>query len=146
MKPGDLVGDYRIIRAPGPSGAYRAVHVSLPRRVMLEVRQADDWRAVTIQTMRASCMLDSMCHPGIARILEHGVLPDRRTWFVSELPDGIALSDIMLRRQLAADEIAALIRDVAEVLAHAHAHDVVHGLVRPHAITFTTGARADQRG
>jgi len=91
--------------------------------------------------MRAATLVGALAHPGVARIVDRGVLPDRRTWLASELAEGVVLSDVLARRRLTADETRALVHDLAEVLAHAHERDLVHGAIHAHAVVMRTGER-----
>ncbi|MCX5746899.1 MAG: protein kinase [Proteobacteria bacterium] len=139
LPPGELVGEYQVVeRIAGTQ--YRARHAS-GTSVVLDVRPRADFRLVAVQLMRAASTLEVLSHPGIARIVAHGVRPDHRPWAASELVDGDTLSDLMMRRPLGEVELASILRDLAEVLAFAHAHDVVHGALRPHQIVIPTGAR-----
>ena len=128
--------DYRVTGTTA-DGRFRAIHRDTSRKVAIEVRGPDE----TVAAVLAAHTLDTVAHRGIARILEWGVLPDKRTWIASELPEGISLADVMLRRQLAAEEIAALLRDASDILAAVHRHNAVHGRLRPDAIVFGTGTR-----
>jgi len=142
--PGDHVGPYRVI-GPYPGGGFRALHIDHAQRAHLDVRSAnagDGWRERSVQLLRAASLLGSLDHPGIARILDRGVLPDRRPWIASELAEGVPLSDILARRTLAVDETLALVRELASVVAHAHAHQLVHSAIHPHAIVMRTGERS----
>lgn len=132
--PLELAG-YRITSRT-TDGRHRAIHRWTGRRVEIEVGVEDDTAAI----VRAAAALDSIDHPGVARILGHGVLATGETWRAVELPEGIALADVMLRRRLAAGEIIALLRDAADVLAAAHRASVVHCALRPDAIYFGTGS------
>jgi serine/threonine protein kinase len=136
---GAHIGSYCLI-GPYPGGGYRAVHVTTHDRAMIDVRDlCDDWRDRAVQMLRATTLLGELCHPGIARILDRGVLPDRRPWVASELGEGVVLSEILARRTLAVDETVALVRDLAAIAMHAHARHLVHGAIHPHAIVVRTG-------
>jgi serine/threonine protein kinase len=141
LEVGDRVGSYRIVGALGP-GAYRAVHVDSPRRAVVHVGPSEAWREAAVHVLRAARVIESLAHPGIAPIVERGVLDDRRSWWASEVPSGIGLYDVVARRALPSGELAALVRDVAEVLAHAHAKGFVHRALALRSIVLATGARA----
>jgi serine/threonine protein kinase len=121
---------------------YRAVHVGSSKRVLLELAPPDNWRQVGLQMLRAQQLVESLQHPGIARIVERGMLADRRPWLATEVPNGIGLYDLIARRELPASELLAVIRDVADVLAYAHALGVVHRALTLRSIVLATGARA----
>jgi len=140
MGPGDQVGAYRVV-ATYPGGGYRALHVATQQCVHLDVRAADEWREQAVRGLRAATLVGALEHPGVARIVDRGVLADRRTWLASELAEGVPLGDVLARRQLTVDETIALVHDLAEVLAHAHERGLVHGAIQPYAIIMRTGER-----
>lgn len=144
---GDRVGPYRLI-SPHPGGGWRAV--AGERRVHLEIDDSGDWRASAVAAMRLASQVAALEHPGVAKIVDRGVLPDsstktaNRAWIATELADGMVLSEIMGRRALAVDETLELIRDLASILAHLHERGLTHDAIKPHAITMRTGARSFQ--
>ena len=112
---------------------YRATHLVLPRRVAIKVMPAiaSYTRSLGAQLLKEACLLEALDHPGVARIYECGVMPDKRPWVATELVEGPTLADRMSRlmiddQKMPAVEVAVLIRDVAEVLEHVHVRGVVH--------------------
>ena len=92
---GTRVGDYQILGrlvGRGPALAYEAIHVMLPRRVVLKVMPAYDVRASGAGLLREACIVESIEHPGVPRLYECGVLPDRRAWIAFELVAGESLA------------------------------------------------------
>lgn len=136
---GDRVGPYRLI-APHPGGGWRAV--AADHRVHLEIDDSGDWRTSAVAAMRLASQVAALEHPGVAKIVDRGVLPDHRAWIATEHADGMLVSEIMGRRALAVDETLELIRDLASILAHLHERGLAHDAVKPHAITIRTGARS----
>ena len=141
IEVGDEIGPYRVV-GQLPGDAYRAVHVASPRRVIIAVGSAEDWRANAIDMLRTARMIEALAHPGIAPIVDRGVLADRRPWVAVEVPSGVALVDVIARRALPPEEVAAVVHDLADVLAHAHQHGLVHRALTLRAIVMSTGARA----
>lgn len=139
MSVGERVGPYRVI-ANHPAGGFRAV--ANTARVHLELEQAVDWRASAVEAMRRAARIAALEHPGVAKIVDRGVLPDHRSWIATELADGMPLSEVMARRLLAVDETLELIRDLTSILAHLHERGLVHDGLKPHAITLRTGPRS----
>lgn len=136
---GDRVGSYRVVgHLDGTT--FRAVHVGSARRALIEVASVTSWRETTVLMLRAQRLVDMLQHPGIARIVERGMLVDRAPWMATEVPSGIGLGDLVERRIMPAHETAALIRDIASVLAYAHELGVVHGALRLRSIVIATGA------
>ena len=141
LAAGDRVGSYQLVGAY-PHRGYRAIDVDDGTRVHLDVATAHDWRERALQHLRASQIAGSLEHPGVARICGRGVLPDRRCWIASELADGVAVSDVLARRRLSVEEAVELVRDLAEIVAYAHARRIVHGAIAAHLIVMRTGERA----
>ena len=141
---GSRLGDY-LIDADLPGAwnleAYEATHVVLPRRAKLLLLDAAlaDHPPAAVQLMREACLLDAMAHPGVPRVFGCGVV-GRRPWIACELIEGTPLSDQLgPGRALPVHEVLALLRDVAEVLEHAHRRGVVHRNIRPEVVLRTRG-------
>lgn len=139
LRVGELIGGYRIT-GHVTNGTYRAVDTR-GRRVILELAQRDRWRDAAIHMLRAERVAAAIQHPGIARILERGALPDGRPWLAMEIPSGLGLYELIARRSLPGVEVTRLIRDVADVLAHAHSHGIVHRALTLRSIVLATGPR-----
>jgi serine/threonine-protein kinase len=138
---GALIGSYRIVGAFGDS-AYRAVHEDKPQRVVIHVAPSDGWRDTALHVLRTARILEAIAHPGIARIVDRGVLPDRRPWWASDVPSGVGLFDLIARREMPAVEVAAMIHDLADVLVYAHERGVVHRALTLRSVVLATGTRA----
>ena len=140
LAAGDRVGSYQLVGAY-PHRGYRAIDDD-GTRVHLDIADTADWRERALQHLRATQIAGALEHPGVARICGRGVLPDRRCWIASELADGMALSEVLARRRLSVEEAVELVRDLAEIVAYAHARRIVHGAIAPHLIVLRTGERA----
>lgn len=139
---GIRVGNYTIDReyAVEQTGVvYLASHVVLPRQVWLKTLPdgASDVRELAVQMLREACLLDALSHPAIPRVFECGVLADRRPWAAFERVEGTSLTDTLLAGPLAVADLVVLLRDIAAVLEHAHAHGVVHRALTTDAILKT---------
>jgi serine/threonine-protein kinase len=137
---GDQVGSYRIVGHLA-GNTYRAVHISNAKRALVEIAPADHWREVSLLMLRAQQLVESLRHPGIAQIVDRGMLADRRPWLATEVPSGIGLYDLIARREMPALELALLIRDIADVLAYAHSLGVIHRALTLRSIVLATGPR-----
>ncbi len=138
---GDEVGPYRIVGALA-ANAYRAVHITSPRRAVVYLGGATGWRDTCVHVLRAARMIESLGHPGIAPIVDRGVMPDRRPWWASEVPNGMRLYDLIARRAMPSSEASGLVHDLAEVLRHAHDRGFVHRALTLRSIVLATGERA----
>jgi serine/threonine protein kinase len=137
---GDQIGAYRVVSHLA-GNTYRAVHASGVGRVLLELAPPDNWREISLLMLRAQRLVESLEHPGIARIVDRGILADRRPWMATEVPSGIGLYELIARRELPPAELAALIRDIADVLAYAHSLGVVHRALTLRSVVLATGPR-----
>ena len=123
------LGNYRIERFLRP-GVYHAVHSVLPRRVVLKVGDAS--------MLREAVILEALHHPGIVRVFECGVIAaePRQAWFARELADGPTLASILAPGAIDRVDATRLLRDLAEVIDHAHRRGVIHGGLRPSRIVM----------
>lgn len=140
IAPGTQIGDYAIDRElpakPGEVG-YLGTHALLPRRARVQTLHPAfaGIRSIALQLMREACILEALRHPGVPRVYETGVLPDRRPWVALELVEGPTLADQLADgAALTAQEAISVAREVAEILIHAHSRGVVHRNLRPEAI------------
>ena len=141
---GMALGDYRVIGRL-EAGSYRAVHVETGKKVDIEVSPAEGRREAAIRMLRAVGIVEAIQHPGVARVLARGVIGTgrfRRPWMATEVRTGIPLADLIATRPMPPGEIAALVRDAVEVLAHAHQRGVVHRALMVRSIVLATGERA----
>lgn len=150
LVPGTRLGDYRIeddLAGGWNHEAYAATHVLLPRRARIMVLSAGYADAAAVQMMREACLVEAMPHPGVPRVFECGVIDrsnpdgiadvDRRPWIACELIEGVALSEAIAAHPLSVADVLGLLRDVAEVLEHAHRRNIVHRNLRPEVLVQT---------
>ncbi len=140
----DRIGNYRIdgVRSRDAAGAvYEARHLVLPRRAIIKVREEKDVQVAAVQLLREACILEALEHPGIVRVYESGLLADRRPWFAHERVDGATVSDLLRQGIMEPALAAALLRDIAEVLEHAHRRGVIHCGLRPERVAVTGRTR-----
>ncbi|MGE0547318.1 MAG: protein kinase [Kofleriaceae bacterium] len=136
---GDVIGEYRVVTPLG-GDSFRAIHIDGDQRVVIRVAPHKDL-AQTSVINSASRKLGALDHPGIVRVVAHGLLPDQRAWIATEHRDGTALTSALTSRLLRVDELASLIHDVAMVLAYAHDRDVIHGRLRLESVTLGSDGR-----
>jgi eukaryotic-like serine/threonine-protein kinase len=146
MKPGvvDRIGNYRIDRERKrdvDSVVYDARHLVLPRRAFVKVMHEVSPQALAVQLLREACILEALDHPGSVRVYESGLIPERRAWFAYERVDGSTVRDMLSTGPLDPTAAAGLLRDIAEILDHAHRRGVVHCALRPESIVVTGRTR-----
>jgi eukaryotic-like serine/threonine-protein kinase len=76
-------------------------------------------------------ILSGLQHPSIVRYLAHGVVGSDR-YLVMEWLEGEDLARRVERESLNLSDTVALLKQAAEALAYAHAHDVIHRDIKPH--------------
>jgi serine/threonine-protein kinase len=146
FRPNDRIGNYRVECELGPTGSgllLQARHLVLPRRAILKVVHAAfaGVQPFVIQMLREACILEAIAHPGVPVVYESGVLRDRRPWFAFERIGGPTLEDALALGALPVIEVAALIRDLADILEHAHRRGVIHRGLRPDRVVITVDRR-----
>ena len=128
------IGDYELTRALPAMVAgvleFEATHVLLPRLAHIRIAEHD----AAPQLVRQACILEALRYPGVPRIYECGLLDDRRPWIAYEALEGPTLAQLMLERAWTPNEMLVVMRDLAEILHHAHMRGVVHGRLSPETI------------
>jgi len=125
---GARIGDYQVDRevaVEATSVVYAATHVVLPRQAQLKVTHPGS-RDAAVQLLREACILEALSHSGIPRVYECGVLSDRRPWSAIELVTGVGFDRFVGDGPLAVSDLVVALRDVADILRHAHERGVVH--------------------
>jgi eukaryotic-like serine/threonine-protein kinase len=141
------IGDYRIDRelAVEETGVvYLGLHTVLPRQAAIKVMHGaagsprpGEERGRPVRVLPEAVILESLAHPGIPRVFECGTLPDRRPWAAFERLEGVTLASLIAGASMAIAELVATLRDVGDLLAHAHARGVVHRRLTADAIVRT---------
>jgi serine/threonine protein kinase len=140
-----LDGKYRIVERIGSGGmgtVYRALHVTLGAQRAAKVMRhelAEDASFVE-RFRREARVVERLRHPNLVSLHDFGQMPDGTWYIVSELVDGVTLARGPRRTPA---EIAHLLGQVADGLAHAHRKGIVHRDLSPDNIMVT---RADDAG
>lgn len=138
------IGDYDLTTAiRTPIGVrYEATHRFLPRRAVIELRDAKAGvRAEAIRLLKQACLLDALHHPAIPRVYECGVL-DGSPWVAFERIDAVPLEVDMHAGALDIDDVLDVIDGVSGALAHAHPRGVLHRDITPASIQVRAVGRA----
>ncbi|MFO1078380.1 MAG: serine/threonine-protein kinase [Planctomycetota bacterium] len=110
----------------GMGSVYRARDRELERDVALKVLTLPDPGGEFGARLAAEArVLARLEHPGIVPVHDVGVLPDGRPYYAMKLVRGERLDD-RLRQGLPAGEAHRVFARVAEAVAFAHSHGVVH--------------------
>ena len=143
LPAGTVLGErYRVERyiATGGFGdVYAARHLLLENRVALKVLRVErllaqeSARHITAFLEEAR-MLARLRHPGIVSVLDAGVVASSDQPYIAlEWAEGQSLRDVVGAdpRPMGSHQAWALLRPVADALAHAHAQGVIHRDVKP---------------
>lgn len=133
LDTGTLVGPYRVLEKIGAGGmgeVYLAHDTRLDRQVALKVltgaENAHDIRRRLHREAQAAARLN---HPGIAAV--HDVIDEGdRCFIVMEYVEGRSL-DALSDARMPVGQALDIAAQLAEALAYAHAHGVVHRDVKP---------------
>ena len=148
VQPGQTVaGKYRIVRKLGSGGmgvVYEAEDLRLKRTVALKFlpsgMTADaEARERFIHEARAASSLD---HPNICTIHEVDEAEDGGLYIVMSCYQGESLKDKLGRGTLAPAEAIRIASEVAEGLAKAHEHGIIHRDIKPGNIMVTSDGLA----
>ncbi len=137
----DLESDYEILGELGRGGSaivFRARDRDLGREVAIKVvrpRHASGDDESLHRLAREARTVAGLQHPGIVTVHAVKRLHDGGLALVMQLVPGRTLKSMVVNDGALAPEMAErIIRDVAEALAYAHAHGVVHRDVKPENI------------
>lgn len=142
--PGARIGDYMVEREVAYEASaivYFATHVVLPRQAHIKVTHPGS-RTAAVQLLREACILEALSHPGVPRVHECGVLPDRRPWSAIELVPGTTFDKLIGEGSLPLSDVVVALRDVSDILRHAHERGIVHRRLTAGAIVRTQRRRS----
>jgi len=143
IEPGHRIGGYtvevEIVRSK-TEVSYRAVHQVLPRRAVIKVMHAAASHEASMHLLREACMLEALHHPGVVRVYESGVV-SRRTWCAYEYVAGPSVASVLAPGSIDRVDAIAMLRDLSEVLVHAHQRGIIHCGLRPGRIVLTGRSR-----
>lgn len=134
---GTSLGPWRVIRELGRGGmgtVYLAERADglYWQQVALKVASPVPARPGTLERFRTEQqVLARLGHPNIARLLDGGLAPDRRPYFVMELIDGAPITQWCTSHELSIVERLRLFRVVCDAVQHAHEALVVHRDLKP---------------
>ncbi|MGW4113483.1 protein kinase domain-containing protein [Actinosynnema sp. NPDC004786] len=130
---GDLYG------TGGMAEVYRAVDTRLDRKVAIKFFQGGDSGEDRIRLDREARVLGGLRCPGLVEVYGTGTFRGR-PYFVMQAVEGGTLRRRM-RGAMSPEVVASVGAQIAEVLAHVHANDVVHRDVKPSNILLDTAGR-----
>ncbi len=139
---GALVGPYRISAPLGQGGMSTVWRASrddgLPARDIALKLPLWTWGGRFAERMaRERDILATLEHAHIARLYDAGLDAAGRPWLAMELVEGQPIDAACEKAGASVDERLALLLQVCEAVAHAHARLVVHRDLKPHNIVVT---------
>jgi serine/threonine-protein kinase len=132
LGPGARIGEYVVtstIATGGQGSVYAAEHRLLGRRAAVKVlhQGLSGSQAMVARFVREARVVNQIRHPGIVDIYDIGTLPDGQPYCVMEFLPGRSLSALLAASgRLEAPAAVAILEQVCEALAAAHAAGVVH--------------------
>jgi serine/threonine protein kinase len=137
-----VIGPYHLLQALGEGGmglVYLAEQREpLVRRVALKlIKPGMDTREVLARFEAERQALALMDHPNIARVLDAGLGPGDRPYFVMEYVAGVPITDYCDRHRLPNDERLGIFVQVCAALQHAHQKGIIHRDLKPSNILVT---------
>jgi WD40 repeat protein len=137
-----VIGPYHLLQALGEGGmglVYLAEQREpLVRRVALKlIKPGMDTREVLARFEAERQALALMDHPNIARVLDAGLGPQNRPYFVMEYVAGVPITDYCDRHRLRNAERLQIFLQVCAALQHAHQKGVIHRDLKPSNILVT---------
>src|SRR5262245_28799254 len=134
--PDTAIGPYKLLQKIGEGGmgtVYLAQQQEpVKRLVALKVIKAGlDSRQVVARFAAERQALALMDHPNIAKVLDGGVTPASRPYFVMEVVKGVPITQYCDERRLTPRERLGLFVPVCQAVQHAHQKGVIHRDLKP---------------
>jgi Tol biopolymer transport system component len=146
LTPGTRLGHYSILRAIGAGGmgeVYLAEDARLRRRVALKVlplHLALD-EAAGKRLLREARAAATLQHPNICAVYEVGEFDDR-AYIAMQYVEGDNLADRLAKAPLDLPTAIAIARQIADGVAEAHRHGIVHRDIKPQNVVVSAANHA----
>ena len=145
----DHIGKYRIDAAIGRGGmgmVYRGFDIAIQRAVAIKsisraALPTDEQSGTLDRFRREAQAAGRLVHPNIVQVFEYG--EDGDTAFIAmELVEGRSLhQELAARRRFTLREVARVMAELLDALAHSHAQGVVHRDIKPANILLNADGR-----
>ena len=140
--PGTLIGSYKLLERIG-EGGFGVVYMAeqqkpVRRKVALKiVKPGMDTRQVIARFEAERQALAIMDHANIAKVLDGGVSPLGRPYFVMDLIKGVPVTDFCDHNQLPPRRRLELFITVCHAVQHAHQKGIIHRDLKPSNVLIT---------
>lgn len=137
LRPGDVVGEYRIEEKIGEGGfgaVYRAMHPVIGKSAAVKVlgRQFSANATMVSRFIAEARAVNQIKHRNIVDIFSFGALPDGRQYYIMELLEGIPFDKYLDRqKRLSLAQAMPILRGVARALDAAHGKGILHRDLKP---------------
>jgi eukaryotic-like serine/threonine-protein kinase len=145
LKSGDLAGPFTIDQLIGRGGlgeVYEAhrTEAGFNQRVAIKILRPE---AISHTELfeRERRLLADLEHPGIARLIDGGSLPDGRSYMAMEFVEGQPITDWCIAQKASLPQRLHLFRDVCEAVSYAHTRLIIHRDLKPSNIMVDTSGR-----
>ncbi len=140
--PGGQIGPFRIERELGRGAVgvvYLAHDTKLDRPVAIKSLPAEVMENPKVRSRfsREARVLASLNHPNIATIYEQLEEAEGVGYLVLEYVPGQTLAERIAKRPIKLEEALSIVLQIAEAVAAAHEHDVIHRDLKPGNIKIT---------
>ena len=145
-EPGQRFGPWQVTRKLGEGGmgevwlAERADSLFEGKAAIKLLRAQADGERLQTRFARERKLLGRLNHPGIARLLDAGI-SGSQPYLVLEYVEGQLLPDYLAAQQASVAARVALMLQVAQALATAHAQLIVHRDLKPANVMVTVEGR-----
>jgi eukaryotic-like serine/threonine-protein kinase len=135
-RPGDWVGPYKLIETLG-EGGFGVVYLAERREPMVQrvalkiIKPGMDTKGVIARFEQERQALAVMDHPNVAKVLDGGVTPSGRPFFVMELVKGEPITEFADTHRLTITQRLGLFIPVCEAVHHAHMKGIIHRDIKP---------------
>jgi serine/threonine protein kinase/tetratricopeptide (TPR) repeat protein len=140
--PGERIGHYKLLQRIG-EGALGLVYLAeqeepVRRRVAIKIMKPGmDVGEVAGRFEAERQALALLDHPNIAKVLDAGVTPDGRAYFVTELVQGERITEYCDKNNLTIRQRVDLFVQVCHGVQHAHQKGILHRNLKPSNILVT---------
>lgn len=146
LGPGATLGHYRLLEKLGQGGqatAFKAEDLRLGRPVVIKALRPElaVTEAARKRFEREACLCSALEHPNISALYDIGEDGGVR-YLVMQYAEGATLERFIAGRPLGMQNALSLAIQIADALAVAHAHDIVHRDVKPSNVIVTPDGQA----